>query len=339
MCCINKTIEVTKKIKLFGTGDIVTFHLTDKKLNNTIICKVNGDTDGNSVLKINGSNTWGTEITNIVLTGCNTKVITYSDAILTKSASTKCTSYGLFITGTQDCVFTRVGATQCKVAGIYSEKGAVHEFNNCSTTQNFVGQIVKTNDGSVNVCHHHHNIEDGLIIKGNYTRVNNCRFEWNGKHGILSESAENQYTGNLFDRNGYAGLAITKAWGHTVVGNYFSRNGAGGDGTVGRWNFSVPGHTSYIEVPEDECCHIKLDYQRDVTITGNRYRNGKDDANQGTNAPCCIYYCINAVHCLASGNAGERLGSGGHGGFTVHPTYTNAVEKLKSNSKSLFGEN
>ena len=332
-CCINRTIEINKCVKLVGTGDVVSFHLSEK---NTTICKVNGDADGDSVVKISGSKSWRTEISNIVLQGCAEEIIKYDDGYLRNEATNKCTSYGLFITDTQDCVFDRVGATQCKVAGIYSEKGAVHEFNSCVTTQNFVGQIVKTNDGSVNVCHHHHNIETGLVVKGNYTRVNNCRFEWNGKNGVLATSGENQFTGNLFDRNGFAGLSLKSGWGNTIVGNYFSRNGCGGDGELGRWQFSSPSHSSYVDTPEDECCHIKLDYQRDVTITGNRYRSGKDDSNGGTNAPCAIYYCINAVKCSVTGDAGLYLASGGSGGFTSHLTFNSSVEKLTNSSSSLF---
>lgn len=153
-----------------------------------------------------------------------------------------------------------------------------------------------------------------------YWRAIGNRLEWNARYG-LSAGAESTIVGNLFDRNGWAGLYLrTGLWGHAITGNYFSRNGVGGDGTKGRWDFSAPGHASYLATDKEDSCHIKLDYQRAVTIAGNRYRAGYDDSGSGgAHGPCYIY----SSKALAgstpgravrvAGNAGEYAPDGGIG--------------------------
>jgi len=152
-----------------------------------------------------------------------------------------------------------------------------------------IGYYLNGSDGTVShsvamFCH-----TAGMDASGNYWRYTGNRIEWNATYGIKS-AGESTLIGNLFDRNGWAGLLLKSgAWGHVVTGNYFSRNGCGGDGTTGRWAFSVPGHESYVATTAAQSCHIQIDYQRGVTITGNRYRYGRDDANTGANAPAYIY--------------------------------------------------
>lgn len=129
----------------------------------------------------------------------------------------------------------------------------------------------------------------GADVTANYWRIIGSRFEWNARYGLRS-AGECSIVGNLFDRNGWAGLELKSgSWGQVVTGNYFSRNGAGGNGTTGRWGVSVPGHMSYVETTAAQSCHILVNYQRGVTITANRFRAGDDDANQGANAPNYIY--------------------------------------------------
>ena len=75
---------------------------------------------------------------------------------------------------------------------------------------------------------------------------------------------------------------------------------------------------------------------RDVTITGNRYRAGKDDAGQGASGPCCIYYFNNVLNCKTVGNAGEQRATGGFGGYTSHNLYEDAKIKKDSTSSIIF---
>ena len=150
----------------------------------------------------------------------------------------------------------------------------------------------------------------GTYANGNYWRYTSNRYEWNARVG-LSSGGEANIVGNLFDRNGGPGVHLRSgAWGQVVTGNYFSRNGAGGDGTIGRWGFSTPSHPSYIYTDPKNSCHIQIDYQRQITITGNRYRSGQDDALQGALSPCYIYSSIEASGATSSysvvGNAGEQ---------------------------------
>lgn len=136
------------------------------------------------------------------------------------------------------------------------------------------------------------NYTAGSKATGAYWRYIGCRFEWNARYG-LDSAAESTITGCLFDRNGWAGILCREAqWGHVITGNYFSRNGVGGDGALGRWGFSTPSHPSYVATTPDQSCHIQVDYQRAVAVTGNRFRAGADDADQGANGP---YYIISSL--------------------------------------------
>jgi hypothetical protein len=129
----------------------------------------------------------------------------------------------------------------------------------------------------------------GADLVDNFWQVLGGRWEWNARYGIVM-GAESVVTGAVFDRNGCAGLHMKSGnWGKVVSGNYFSRNGCGGNGTLGRWKFSKPGHPSYLDVEPGRSCHIQIDYQQGATITGNRYRAGKDDDNDGCDGPQFVY--------------------------------------------------
>lgn len=151
----------------------------------------------------------------------------------------------------------------------------------------------------------------------NFWRVVGCRFEWNARYGIDS-GPEATIVGSLFDRNGWAGvLCRSSAWGQVISGNYFSRNGSGGDASqgFGRWGASTPEHHSWVETPVGKSCHIQIEFQRGVTITGNRFRAGRDDSNTGASAPAYIYSSESANGATGSGavaiagNRGEREAS------------------------------
>lgn len=127
------------------------------------------------------------------------------------------------------------------------------------------------------------------LSQANFWQVIGGRWEWNARYGITT-GGEGVTVGNIFDRNGWAGLNLTAgAWGHTVTGNYFSRNGAGGNGTLGRWSFSTPTDISYLATSATDSCHIKFNFQRAVTITSNRFRPGGADDGGGATSPCYVY--------------------------------------------------
>ena len=75
---------------------------------------------------------------------------------------------------------------------------------------------------------------------------------------------------------------------------------------------------------------------RDVTITGNRYRAGLDDAGGGVLAPCSIYNFENVLNCKTIGNAGEYKLKGGSGGFADHSLYDAEILKRDSASDKVF---
>lgn len=319
----SKTIKARLPITITGakstTGnfdDISGIFNPDKspKSSHTQIKKINGNTDGDAVLEV-GSNSLVEYLYLLCGTGDGgTGVIDYTDATIPVGTAT--TSYGLRVTGSNSRI-AFCSVTQASEGGFYTTGGATNTFFNTMGCYNRIGLINNSSDSSIESSYFHHNVESGVFLrKGNYVRMINCRIEWNARYGVHAKSGENQFTGNLFDRNGWAGLFLDTGWGATVSGNYFSRNGAGGDGMLGRWGFSTPGTRSYLETPHSESCHIKFYYQRDVSVVGNRFRAGKDDAGGGVLSPAYVYSNAGATQSVVIvGNAGEQAASGGFGGF------------------------
>ena len=335
---VTKTLIVKKAINIIGEGKKISFGSFSFNNGMTEIRKINGDENGDSVMFIDGSEKAinNIEISNIMFTASSSQNIETDDAILNANASLHNTSYGLKTSYVGESFFENIGVRQAKVAGLLASNGAVNSYKYCNACSNYVGFDISVFDSCIEHSWANHNITNGMAVKSNYFRVLNCRFEWNAKNGVYVSGGESTFVSNLFDRNGFAGLSFHNSWGHVVTGNYFSRNGCGGDGVTGRFEFSVPGHKSYIETPENECCHIKLNYMRDVTITGNRYRAGSDDTGRGVNSPCSIYCFSNAVNCKTVGNAGEYKAYGGHGGFTTHNLYEAKVIKKDDSSSPIF---
>jgi hypothetical protein len=154
------------------------------------------------------------------------------------------------------------------------------------------------------------------LYTGNYFRTVGNRFEWNATYGMNS-AGEATIVGNLFDRNGWAGVYCRSgAWGQVITGNYFSRNGCGGDTSQagGRWSFSTgTGTAGWVDTPVEKSCHIQIDFQRAVTITGNRYRSGRDDSNLGAAAPAFIYSSEGTVD--STGASVYRVKTSGEVGY------------------------
>jgi hypothetical protein len=202
----------------------------------------------------------------------------------------------------------------------FAERGilgySVSHVNECFVRRTPIGYDMQGSDGWLThsvamFCH-----TAGVKTGGNYWRLIGNRIEWNARWGVDS-GGESTIVGNLFDRNGWAGLRLrSAAWGQVVTGNYFSRNGVGGNGTTGRWAFSVPGHPSYVATTQNQSCHILIDYQRAVSITGNRFRAGADDAGGGVSGPNYIFSSEAASgstfpsNVLLAGNAGITSGDG-----------------------------
>jgi parallel beta-helix repeat protein len=228
--------------------------------------------------------------------------------------------YGLYING-GDNTIVRCSAVQATEYGFYAAKSAVNIFNSVTAFANKNGLNLGCFDSKVIESFFHHNVEDGIHVRGNYASIRGNRIEWNGGYGIVTYGGEFLISNNLFDRQGKAGVYLNSQWGGVVSDNYFSRNGASGNGKKGRFGFSVPGSTSYKEITNFESCHIKIQYQRDVAITGNRFRAGSDDAGTGAMSPGYIYYNAGAndpsIQIL--GNAGEQAYAGGFGGY--NPNY------------------
>lgn len=307
---VSATLIVPASTTLTGEGSGGFEHVNAK----TIIVKTNGDTNGDAVLETGRS----CSISDLKIQPHNLAAVGYERA--TYPSGTGNTAIGLRsgAANTLRDVVAMGFADAALHLGNTNKLMRCHVFRSRRgiTTAGFDGMI--TNSGAM-FCH-----EAGMLLTTNYWMITGCRIEWNATYGIQANGGEYTFTANLFDRNGWAGLYLNGAWGHVVSGNYFSRNGAGGDGTMGRWSWSVPGHTSYLAPPTvADSCHIKIRYQRDCAITGNRYRAGRDDGNppSGALSPAYIYNMDGTPGVTSNitifANAGEAGSGGGYGGYAT----------------------
>lgn len=215
----------------------------------------------------------------------NASLVVYSNA--TYPAGTGNASYGInvgygAVTGGSAYV-SNVTAYGFSQAGFYLGTTSWVDF--CMAVSCLYGYETYGTDGFLRNSVGMFCINAGAILSESFWNVSGCRFEWNAQYGLML-GGEGIANGNLFDRNGYAGLQmISGAWGQCITGNYFSRNGAGGDGTLGRWAWSTPGTPSYLAVPAGLSCHIEVDYQHSATVVGNRFRPGTDDSGGGSISP------------------------------------------------------
>ena len=167
--------------------------------------------------------------------------------------------------------------------------GQVTKAINCHSYFSRLGYRSTATDGSVIDSVGMFCTDAGCKLTSNYWKTLGGRFEWNARYGIIT-GAEAIVTGATLDRNGWSGVKRQSGlWGGVISACYFSRNGVGGNGTSGRWGFSVPGHPSYLATSADMSAHIQIDYDHALSITGNRYRFGLDDANQGASGPAYNY--------------------------------------------------
>jgi hypothetical protein len=226
--------------------------------------------------------------------------------------------------------------------------GKVVHFTDCFASMCDIGYYLKGSDGWMRDCGAMYCYSAGVQARGNYWQYHGGRYEWNARYGIVT-SAENITEGVTFDRNGWAGLYLAPGrWGQVVTGNYFSRNGVGGNGTTGRWSWARPGNPAYVHTPAAESCHIKIDYQRRVAITGNSYRAGGDDAKGGVVGPVYIYSSAAANHASSgvvraanAGESGDSLGysaaGAGYAGVTGAAAGGSDTTLAKAINESISG--
>jgi len=314
------------------------------------IKKVNGNTASNKVV-IAGAANIGTSFISLVVQNPPN----YYAAVYPTGAPYDSTNpdYGFYGNGFSSLNYYGCTATGFRIKGFELTSGCVvSTVELCDAKYCGVAGIsVTSSDCQVINNTGHHNIGDGILASGPYPRLINNRSEWNAGYGINCPSGEFIIVGNTLDRNAKAGLYLDSGWGGTVTGNYFSRNGAGGDGTFGRWAFSTPAGgaaSGYVTLGAGESCHIQVKYQRAVTISGNRYRSGQSDSNDGSDSPAYIYRSNNdSVACTVLANAGEysnTLSGGGYNasyaggaGVMYGPDFVNQFESDKSRILSRYG--
>ncbi len=108
------------------------------------------------------------------------------------------------------------------------------------------------------------------------TTITGNRIEWNRKGGIrLSRGMHHHICNNYIDRSGGPGIMIDggepedrpygRAEAHAITGNVIHRSGA---------NVAPGSHA---------CCHLYLDFQHGVTVTGNTMTTGRNDDQKSGN--------------------------------------------------------
>lgn len=276
----------------------------------TVIQKTNGNVGGASAIVLGGKSS----LRRVMVRPSNFEAVSYDAA--NYPGETGNTSTGIEV-GT-GAVLEDVGVRAFAVENV-KVTGPTFRLSRCFSWASPIGYNLTAGDGWVTECVAMFCHNAGIRNASNYNGIRGCRIEWNARYGINTVAGEFVVTSNIFDRNGWAGIVVNSQWGGTITGNYFARNGVGGDGIKGRWGYSVPGHPSYVETANALSCHIEIEYQRDVIISGNRYRSGSDDAGDGCNGPGHIYCMTGApgasTYVSIFGNAGEQAAAGGYGGY------------------------
>lgn len=107
------------------------------------------------------------------------------------------------------------------------------------------------------------------------------RVEWNRKGGIrFSRGSHHHICNNYIDRSGGPGITIDggepedRAYGraeaHAITGNIIHRSGAN------------------VDPDSHECCHLYLEFQHGITVTGNTMTSARNDnPDEGNLSPSC----------------------------------------------------
>lgn len=121
------------------------------------------------------------------------------------------------------------------------------------------------------------------------------RVEWNRIAGFCLPAGDSyNITGNFFDRSGGEALRLGSPEGGcatvTVTGNIFRRSGK-----------PVPTLTD----PLDDC-HVRMTRCDNVVMTGNAFRLGRDDNDQGVDSPRYGVVMEDNTHCIVRDNVMHR---------------------------------
>lgn len=295
---LDKKLQVPTGVRFIGESTVA-YNPSDSELK-TVFVKDNGDTNGDCYIETTGLQT---ELRGL---SCNLYNNVLSTGIADYPAGSGNTSIGFKTTGGAATI------VNCAAFGFPQYAfylGTTTVVDRCYASYSDVGYHCAGTDSRILF-----STADKCMTAGaegnSFCQWIGNRFEWNARIGLHS-GGEQTIVGNVFDRNGGPGIYTGTAWGMTITGNYFARNGCGGNGTKGRWDFSVPGHPSYVATALGDSCHIKIDGQRAVVISGNRYRWGGDDGGGGAFAPAYIYSSASAPGANGSIEIGKNAGSYG----------------------------
>ncbi|MDH0639101.1 hypothetical protein N5D52_19375 [Pseudomonas sp. GD03860] len=287
-----------------GGGGYIT-EIVDPVMWKTVITKINGNTGGSYVVDVEQSG----QLWDVQVAPENRGVMNYLFA--NYPAGSGNVSNGVRLQ--QASRANGVTAIAFPVTGF--EIGMITKCTDCYAFMCTNGYKTRTGEGDASIveCVAMFNCEYGADLRGGYWKVIGGRFEWNARHGVGGSSTFT-CTGATFDRNGWAGLYLPQGLEQcTVTGNTFRRNGAGGDGAYGRTGAITPSHPGYVFTSNENSCHIRIDAQRRVEITGNTYSPGKDDAGLGADAPKYVYTSglstgsVPLDGLIISGNHGDRF--------------------------------
>ena|GEM_PF-691337 len=142
---------------------------------------------------------------------------------------------------------------------------------------------------------------DGTALWSSGATFTANRIEWNGLGGIrLRRNTSLNITGNYLDRNFGPGVDLggtEEDAGYadvTITGNAFIRNGAISEG-----------RTAPRENP-DLCCHLRMRQCRNVVVSGNTMKTGRNDYGDGEDTPTCAFILQDCSYCIIKDNAMDR---------------------------------
>jgi hypothetical protein len=140
----------------------------------------------------------------------------------------------------------------------------------------------------------------GLRVRGWDGFILDNWFSGNGKagYGSYEENASNTITGNRIEWNREGGIVICGGSHYNITGNYIDRSGRCGlallprEGQKHCHTLAITGNVIYRSGKPDwgkgdgfDSAHVRLEYAKGLTFTGNSLNSGRDDGGRGDYSP------------------------------------------------------
>lgn len=221
--------------------------------------------------------------------------------------------YGLVISGLKDAEKPVHGILQQNADDKWSPKEDTFVFDDIKVMNCSGHGIYLKNIWLFIVRHSHfmHNNGDGMRIRGWDGFVTDNQFSGNGGNGFGCEKcgATVMFTANRVEWNRGYGLYVCHGDDWNITGNSFDRNWGAGlcledmkavavTGNI----FRRCGKDSAMLAEGERSCHVRLDYCRGLSMTGNSCLAGQDDGGGGKFTPQVGFIYKGLSYSVISGN-------------------------------------